>query len=310
VAASLDQLSERERRRIVAASSPLLFAEVARGFPRTAFHTELHHLLMQFPHLCVVAPREHGKSETVVTNIAWSVWRQPGLSCLLFSNTDDLASKLKRRIDQCIRETLPELLPRRDPSDSFTRFSNGSYIESAGIGATKRGVHPDVIVCDDILKEEHRTSSSARAHLSDWFHGSVLGMPHGGDVRSVNGQRRSFGPTRVVVLGTTVHSADLLQRLRDNPQFVWRRFAAEFDPQRLPLPGESLAVEVGPDMAHRVMQSPNADPRHRERALARAEDRTRVPSDQDDQDADGTRVSSDHTGVAARITSALRTWPR
>lgn len=102
-----------------------------------------------------------------------------------------------------------------------------------------------MIVCDDVLSEEHASSSGARRHLSDWFQGSLLGMPHGGMTRTVYRRRTKFAASSVALLGTPMSWADLLMSTRSNPVWQWYRFSAEYDDVMLPLPGESLAVEVG-----------------------------------------------------------------
>lgn len=45
--------------------------------------------------------------------------------------------------------------------------------------------------------------------------------------------------------GTPFPESGLLRELKNNALFAWFCFAAEFEPERLPCPGKSLAVEVG-----------------------------------------------------------------
>ena len=59
----------------------------------------------------------------------------------------------------------------------------------------------------------------------------------------------------IICCGTPFHSEDLLAGvLRRNPIWSWRRFAATFDDERLPLP-DSLAVEVGASDSQRAVSA-------------------------------------------------------
>src|SRR5206468_1427894 len=129
-------------------------AALRRRMARTQFHDELHTLLLEHNRVCILAPRSHGKSEAVVNHVAWRCWRQPGLTVMVFSATENLASKLKGRVDAAVEEAQPAMMPRRPPSDSATTFTNGSVLEAAGTGVSTRGLHPDLIIGDDVLTED------------------------------------------------------------------------------------------------------------------------------------------------------------
>jgi hypothetical protein len=242
--------------------------------------------MLEHPFLCVVAPRESGKTTACVSNVAWSIWRNP-LEVMLFSNTEERASHLKRKIDRAVGIAAPDLMPRRTPSDRDTRFTNGATIEAAGIGASKRGAHPDLIIVDDALSKEH-------AH--DWFFGDVMGM----------------GPKRLLVLGTPFHESDLLMGdLRKNSHFRWYRFAAEYVPERMPLAG-SLAVEVG-GMVEREPDAGSGVASARARALAhRKPDATSGESKRrEGSDGNGGALAPwKDSEIGKRISSALKDWPR
>jgi hypothetical protein len=212
------------------------------------FHIEWFSLALSHSRLCIVAPRGFSKSETFSVNLAgWSVRYDPGLRVLLLSLTEDLAVKLGRRLVEALTHCEPQLIPRRPSSERSLRFTNGATVDVAGVGAAVRGAHPDLIIADDVLSEESASSELERKRTERWFQGSIAGMAHpDSERRSVSGRMREFPPTRIAVVGTPFHDSDLLMHtLRRNVQWEWRRYAAEFEPDRLPLPGESLAVQLG-----------------------------------------------------------------
>ena len=232
----------------------LVPAEVRPGIDSA--HLEWYELLRAHSRLCIIAPRFFGKSETACCFCAWSIIYKPGLQVQLFSATEGLASKLKRRVDGAVGEVRPDLMPQREPSDTATKYTNGSSIEAAGSGASSRGIHPDVIVGDDIV-DESSMSSTVRRRLADWWLGTVGGMCHSGVVRTVRGVRTHFEPTRLVCIGTGIHHGDLLHgTLRQNSQYIWRRYAASFEVERLPIP-PSPAVEVGGAEADALLPRPD-----------------------------------------------------
>ena len=82
-------------------------------------------------------------------------------------------------------------------------------------------------------------------------------MAHDGVVRTVKGVRTKFEPTQLAIIGSGIHHADLVHgTLRKNTQYVWRRYAAEFEPERLPIP-PSPAVEVGDSETDRILPRPD-----------------------------------------------------
>ena len=239
------------QREAAAAASPAAWSYLKRGLAPAeqvaglrSFHLDCYGLLRGTPRLVIVAPRSFGKSEMSVCYLAWRCIHEPGVVCQIFSATELQAAKLKRRVDAAIAETRPDLLPRRGPSDTRTQYVNGSIIEAAGAGAASRGIHPDVIVGDDVVTEESGLSQGPRKRLEDWWVASVGGMAHPGVTRVVQGRRRTFSPSQIALVGTPFHPRDLLGSLKDNSQWTWRRYAAEFDPDDCQMP-PSPAVEVG-----------------------------------------------------------------
>lgn len=98
--------------------------------------------------------------------------------------------------------------------------STGVVIQAKGSGASFRGVRvgphrPDLIICDDLEKDEHVRSPEQRAKLEHWLRRVV--MP----ALAPDGQ--------LVLLGSIIHHESLLARLRDRkhwPRWDYRVYRA------------------------------------------------------------------------------------
>lgn len=223
-----------------------VWAERKRGFTHAPVHWEWNELAMTKQRLCCVAPREHAKSETFTVNqIAWRSIYQPGVWSYEFAQTGEQAAKLKARIDVAVAEAAPWMLENAIASNTtMTTYANFATVECAGAGKSVRGLHPDVIVGDDVLEEGNCLTSMQRKRMERWWFGTIGGMAHPGTTRVLGktGIRVRQPPTKVHLVGTPFHAQDLLMNMRENPLYEFRRYAAEFDPSEL-VPG-THAVEV------------------------------------------------------------------
>ena len=228
-----------------------VWSERKRGMVHTPMHWEWNELAMSCNRLAVVAPREHAKTATFTVNQScWRARYEPGIWGVIFSATDPLAEKRLTEIKAAMKEAEPWMTDGAtvDNANELT-FANGSTITVAGAGKKVRGGHPDFIVGDDVLDEQGCMSSAQRKKTRNWWFGTVAGMGHGGDVRTVGEARlgaepvrRYFPGTKIHLVGTPFHSQDLLLSMKTNPLYTYRRYAAEFDPADL-VPG-TMAVEA------------------------------------------------------------------
>lgn len=235
------------------AINPGVWAEWKLGFKNTQFHHEWYELEMRHSRLTVVAPREHAKSEvfSVNTTAHHAIYR-PGCWQYLFSSTLDQSKLLLERCLSTIAQSAPYLL-ERTPRFSTTDviLSNWSRISVASVGKAIRGIHPDRLVGDDVLKEENTSTNLQRRRLEAWWFGTISPMAHPGATRPQRwGKMQPLGrvpviwhpPTKVILVGTPFHQLDLLMGMKDNPIYTYRRYAAEFQFHEL-IPG-TLAVEA------------------------------------------------------------------
>lgn len=223
-----------------------VWSERKRGFTHGALHWEWSGLAQTRTRLAVVAPREHAKTETFTVNqIAWRTIYTPGLWCYVFAQTGDQATEWKARIDAAVGEAAPWMIAgEHGMNTTESVYANWSKVQAAGAGKSVRGLHPDVIVGDDVLEEGNCLTSLQRKRMARWWFGTVGGMAHPVTTRTLGNSdvRVQFPPTKIHLVGTPFHQQDLLMSMRENPLYEFRRYAAEFDPTDL-VPG-TMAVEV------------------------------------------------------------------
>jgi hypothetical protein len=220
-----------------------------RGMEMAPLHWEWCELAMTESRLCVVAPREHSKTETFTVHATcWRSMQTPGLQTYVFCQTGDQAKVLLGRIADCMEQTHPWMVRKADVGSTHAVFSNGSEVSAAGAGKAVRGPHPDVVIGDDVLEEQQCLSELQRKRTERWWKGTVSGMTHPWTKRRVRPfpgaplEERWFEPTRIFLVGTPFHSQDLLMSMRANPIYRFRRYAAEFHPDELV--AGTLAVEA------------------------------------------------------------------
>jgi hypothetical protein len=185
----------------------------------------------------------HNSETFTVGQLAWRIIYNPGVQCLAFTSEAELAKDLKSRVDAAVALDRPELLEQATLSNANqTKFGNAASIMVRTTGQKVRGLHPDIIVGDDVLEEANTLTHYQRKKIERWWFGTVEGMAHPGTWRVVGRHRVWMPPTRIHLVGTPFHAADLLMNMRTNPVYRFRRYVAEYDPADL-VPG-TLAVEA------------------------------------------------------------------
>lgn len=164
---------------------------------------------------CIIAPRDHGKSHIfTVAYPIWEGWRRPGIVITIFSETQPQAEEQVGKIKAEV-ENNPRLQHLMDPdcwSAKKIRFTNGSIIHARGFGTKARGLHPHVIVCDDVVSESAMYSQLIRDRNYNYFLAAVRNMLVPGG--------------KLLVIGTPQHEDDLYGRLEKNAEWFFKRYAA------------------------------------------------------------------------------------
>jgi hypothetical protein len=180
-------------------------------------HEEWSRLVTEHRRLCVLAPRDHGK--TFFFDFAypiWMAWKNPGKCGFIFSATQAQASRILRDIREEIESNpkLADLLPDKFTkwNDHEIRLANGHTIYARGFGTRVRGAHPVWIVCDDVLNDETAYSETVRKKQNDYFFNAVSNMVH------ATGQ--------LIVVGTPFHSQDLYAEVAERKAYRSCRYSA------------------------------------------------------------------------------------
>lgn len=150
------------------------------------------------------APR--GSWKSFFFSLAYPLWRviNSKTEILIVSDSETIARKLLWQIRQAV-ELKPFLEPLRPSTKELwgvdqISFANGSLISTMGFGSSRRGTHPDVIICDDIEGENNKMSREDKDRM---FFGVIIGMalPH----------------TKLITVGTPVEFRDILDQLENDP---------------------------------------------------------------------------------------------
>lgn len=197
--------------------------------------------------LCLMAARDHGKTYTVLAYIAWRLWRHNrwpdmtlkegrpdgNLEIVYFSAIIDLSKQRFARLQQFLLDNehlFGDLLPTADDEPSAKRnirerdewsktgftLKNDASAYPKSIGSAVRGLHPQLVVADDIVMDKNSQSALQRGRVWKFLIGTIEPMA------GPNGQ--------LLVLGTPQHQADALHKLRDHPEFIWMKYqAVNFD---------------------------------------------------------------------------------
>ena len=180
-------------------------------------HLEWDALVAKYRRLCIMAPRDHGK--TFFFDFAYPIWKAcqgPGIGFIL-SATQPQAERILEDIKAEIEANpkLQWLVPRRKDKWSSTsiKLSNEHRIYARGFGTKVRGAHPHWIVIDDGLNDETAYSEMVRRKQIDYFYKAISNMlrPDG----------------QIVVIGTPFHADDLYGDLEKNPKYEFRRYRAQ-----------------------------------------------------------------------------------
>jgi hypothetical protein len=173
------------------------------------------------PKLVLRAPRSHGKTTLLLAYIAWCCWRHgrsptgalvtagAGMfEAMLFSATREQALELMNRFRDLLLanpalfgDLLPDGLPGHKGQTRWSatdvRLRNRARLGIRAYRTSVRGMHPDLLVLDDVLSDANSLGSEQREHTYRYFMGTLLPMNAG----------------QVVAIGTAIHQADLLSLL-------------------------------------------------------------------------------------------------
>ena len=191
-------------------------------------HKEWDDLLKQHDRLCVLAPRDHGKSHFF--SFAYPIWKatyQKDGCGFIFSATQEQAIDILARIKSEFESNprLQHLVPEKGDKKRWAQrqieLTNGHKIYARGYGTKVRGAHPNWVVVDDGLNDETAYSALVRKKQIDYFLSAIsnLVVPGG----------------QLVVVGTPFHQSDLYGQLSENSEYFFQRYQAYNGTEERPL---------------------------------------------------------------------------
>lgn len=139
-------------------------------------------------HQLLLLPRDHGKSALVAYRVAWEITRNPAITVLYISATENLAKKQLRAIKEILTSStyrafwpdmvLPEEAKRAKWSeteicvDHPLRQKEGirdNTVEAGGITKTLTGLHCDLCVLDDVVVPENAYTEEGRSKVATLY---------------------------------------------------------------------------------------------------------------------------------------------
>jgi len=218
--------------RHLCATNFLVFQKVELGLELGDHHRIWSEHLATGDDVAEMAPRLHGKSTSLAR--AYPLWKakyDPWFKEILLLGADQGSSvenldKIKEMLEE--RSHLQHLIPtsQRDfYSRSEIKLKNGVIIRSRSIGAKLRGIHPQLIVLDDVVHEGNSLNPQSREYLLNYFNRVIVQLKDKGLKGTIHENRRA----QLVVVGTPQHWEDLLHWLLENSEYRGERLPAIID---------------------------------------------------------------------------------
>lgn len=167
--------------------SPVYFIENILGFKLSSVHKEMLSTVLLNRYVAIEVPVGHAKTTTIsIGYVLWRLWREVrGFEICLTSSSLDQSMRVLVEIQNHIEtnDFLKSLIPS-DRRDSWNKkqlvTSKGTKFFVKPFNDSARGVHPDIIIYDDILRVAD--SDLSQQDVKDIFY-SVF-IPRGQTKRS------------------------------------------------------------------------------------------------------------------------------
>jgi phage terminase large subunit-like protein len=161
-------------------------------------------------HLLLLAPRDHGKTEALITYTARAICQNRDVRILWISASAGQAEKRMRRVKALLESDEIKADWCSDPGAGFrpwretdeqkwgatqvyvarTLQSVDPTIEAVGSGGAVTGGHFDIILCDDLEDDRTTYTAGQRSKTREWFNGTVRPMLVPGGVMITVGTRK------------------------------------------------------------------------------------------------------------------------
>ena len=145
------------------------FFEQILGFQLAEHHRRWYENLASHNRYCVKAARDHGKSTLFLGYVLWKTLFTEKTEAVIFSHSLHQSIHHMRNLNDLISSVpmFNKLKAHDSWSKTFFGFTNGSRISAKSVGGAVRGIHPDIILCDDIL---WGTTDTELQRVASWFY--------------------------------------------------------------------------------------------------------------------------------------------
>jgi hypothetical protein len=138
---------------------PIFFIENVMGYKLSRVHKEMLNTALVNRYVAIEVPVGHSKTTTISKGyVLWRLWReQKGFEICLTSSALEQSMKVLSEIQLEIEDNkfLKELIPN-DRKDSWNKkqltTSKGTKFYVKPFNDSARGIHPDILIYDDILR--------------------------------------------------------------------------------------------------------------------------------------------------------------
>jgi hypothetical protein len=191
-----------------------------KGEFKEAPHTyEWGDMLQQNNKVAILSARKHLKSTTIYAFIMWLILHNDkDLEVLYLSYKGDLAQYHTKNIKLLIQRN-PFFKEIRDATgaESILKYETPTgkrfILEPEGIMSFKRGRHPHIVICDDILADPaNMLNLTVINKINKTFFEDVMSLPKEGG--------------KCIVVGTAQHQEDLFFKLKNIDSWKWGEYHA------------------------------------------------------------------------------------
>lgn len=195
----------------------LFFRNVIKGVI-VALHVEWWSLLQQ-KRVCILAPRNSGKTFFFVEGfVIWNIFFRRHMLIYIISDSQDQAVEILEKIKNHIENNEELHWLKGNTPETWTKqeikCSNGVRVKTKGFGSAIRGPHPGLIILDDVLNDRDPLTQNGRAKAERYFRAAISNMLAKNE------------SSQLVVIGTAQHYKDLLHTLKENTEYIWRKYKA------------------------------------------------------------------------------------
>ena len=187
------------------------FFEEILGFQLSWHHEQWYNNLESRKRYCVKAARDHGKSTLFLGYMLWKTAFNPKTKAVLISHSLHQSIHHMRTLNDLI-DGVP-FLAKMKKADSWSKtffgFTNGSNISAKSVGGAIRGIHPDLILCDDIL---WGTTDTELARVASWFYEVLVPTLH--------------HTSKLMIVGTPFTPTDLYTELESRDGYLVETYPA------------------------------------------------------------------------------------